>query len=323
MLYFYYGQEDYNIELELQKLKNKVVDKTFLSTNYRVYENPNPQEFIDILRTPSLMFGNVLAVINCEKYFFDTKGKISFDDKELKQIEDAIEIMPDSLNVVLVCKIERESTKKIDTRRKIYKIISKSADVQEFPEFKPYQKELATWIQKQVKKKDLIMSSEVVQFLIERLGTNLRVIDNELEKLKLAIHPEKMVKREHIQNICTSTEDIFVLTDYILKGQKDLALAEFKKLCTNKHYLEILAVLQTNFSKFAQMKVDSVDKSSFEIASKAHMPEFIVKKQLEKLKNVPMDRIIKIRQNLLEAEYRIKTGEIAFYELPVEMALLG
>ena len=168
MLYFYYGQEDYNIELELQKLKNKVVDKTFLSTNYRVYENPNPQEFIDILRTPSLMFGNVLAVINCEKYFFDTKGKISFDDKELKQIEEAIEIMPDSLNVVLVCKIERESTKKIDTRRKIYKIISKSADVQEFPEFKPYQKELATWIQKQVKKKDLIMSSEVVQFLIER-----------------------------------------------------------------------------------------------------------------------------------------------------------
>ena len=36
-----------------------------------------------------------------------------------------------------------------------------------------------------------------------------------------------------------------------------------------------------------------------------------------------MDRIIEIRQNLLEAEYRIKTGEISFYELPVEMAILG
>ena len=71
------------------------------------------------------------------------------------------------------------------------------------------------------------------------------------------------------------------------------------------------------------MKVDSVNKSSFEIASKTKVPEFIVKKQLEKLKNVPMDRLIKIRQNLLEAEYRVKTGEIAFYELPVELALLG
>jgi len=323
MLYFYHGQEDFNIEIELQKLKTKIVDKAFLATNYRVYNNPQFQEFIDILRTPSLMFGNVLVVINCEKYFFDTKGKINFDDKQLKQIEEAIETMPDSLHIVLVCKIERESTKKLDTRRKLYKIITKFATVQDFPEYKSYQKELATWIQKQVKKKDLIISSEIIQFLIERLGTNLRIIDNELEKLKLAIHPEKMIKKEHVQNICTSTEDIFVLTDYILKGQKDLALLEFKKLCTNKHYLEILAVLQTNFTKIAQMKVDSVSKNAFEIATKVHMPEFIVKKQLEKIKNIPMDKIIKIRQNLIEAEYRIKTGEISFYELPVEMAILG
>ena len=167
------------------------------------------------------------------------------------------------------------------------------------------------------------MSYDTVQFFIERLGTNLRVIDNELEKLKLAVYPEKMVKKEHIQNICTSTEDIFVLTDYILKGQKDMALLEFNKLCTNKHYLEILAVLQTNFSRLAAIKVDSVDKNSFEIASKHRMNEFIVKKQLEKLRNVPMDRIIKIRKNLLEAEYRVKTGEMAFYELPVELGILG
>lgn len=323
MLYFYHGQEDFLIELELQKLKEKIVDKAFIATNYRTYDNPKFQELMDILRTPSLMFGNVLAIISCEKYFFDTKGKINFEDKELKEIEQAIELMPESLNIVFVCKIERATTKKVDTRRKLYKILAKHATMTEFAEFKPYQKELASWIQKQVKSKDMMISSEVVQFLIERLGTNLRVIDSELEKLKLAIHPEKMIKKEDIQNVCTSSEDIFLLTDYILKGQKDLALLEFKKLCVNKHYLEILAVLQTNFSKLAVMKVDAVSMNSFEIASKTKMPEFIVKKQLEKLKNVPMDRLIEIRRNLLEAEYRVKTGEIAFYELPVELALLG
>lgn len=323
MLYFYYGQEDFNIETELQKLKSKIVDKTFLSTNYRVYDNPKFNELTDILRTPPLMFGNILCVINCEKYFFDTKGKINFDDKELKQLEDIFSSMLENLYVVFVCRIDRESTKKIDTRRKLFKIISKYASVTEFPEFKPYQKELALWIQKQAKKKDLIISSDTVQFLIERLGTNLRIIDNELEKLKLAIYPEKMVKKEHVQNICTSTEDVFALADYILKGQKDKALLEFKKLCTNKHYLEILAVLQTNFSRLAAVKIDSADKNPSEIAFKHHMNEFIVKKQLEKLKNVSADRIIQIRENLLEAEYRVKTGEIAFYELPVELALLS
>jgi DNA polymerase-3 subunit delta len=195
--------------------------------------------------------------------------------------------------------------------------------MQEFPEFKSYQKELVAWVQKTAKSKDLILAGDVIQFLIERLGVNLRVIENELEKLKLALYPTKMVKKEDIQNICTSSEDIFLLTDYILKGQKDLALLEFKKLSTNKHYLEILAVLQTNFSKLASIKVDSVSLNSFEIASKTKLPEFVVKKQLEKLKNVPMDKIIKIRENLLQAEYRVKTGEIAFYELPVELALLS
>ena len=69
MIYFLHGQEDYLIEQELQKLKSKIVDKTFLATNYRVVENPKYLELIDILRTPSLMFGNVFIVINCEKYF--------------------------------------------------------------------------------------------------------------------------------------------------------------------------------------------------------------------------------------------------------------
>ena len=323
MIYFLHGQEDYLIEQELQKLKSKIVDKMFLATNYRVVENPKYLELIDILRTPSLMFGNVFIVINCEKYFFDAKGKINFEDKELKEIEETIASMPESLHIAFVCKIDRESTKKIDTRRKLYKILAKNAQMREFQEFKPYDKEFASWIQKTAKSKDLILANDVLQFLIERLGVNLRVIENELEKLKLALYPTKMVKKEDIQNICTSSEDIFLLTDYILKGQKDLAMLEFKKLSTNKHYLEILAVLQTNFSKLASIKVDSVNHNSFEIASKTKLPEFIVKKQLEKLKNVPMDKIIQIRNNLLQAEYRVKTGEIAFYELPVELALLS
>jgi DNA polymerase III delta subunit len=128
----------------------------------------------------------------------------------------------------------------------------------------------------------------------------------------LKIHSPIITTHKILKSLSTLCEDIFLLTDYILKGQKDLALLEFKKLSTNKHYLEILAVLQTNFSKLASIKVDSVSLNSFEIASKTKLPEFVVKKQLEKLKNVPMDKIIKIRENLLQAEYRVKTGEISF-----------
>ena len=44
---------------------------------------------------------------------------------------------------------------------------------------------------------------------------------------------------------------------------------------------------------------------------------------MSSLKNVPMDKLVDIRKKLLDAEYKVKTGEIAFYELPIELALLG
>lgn len=324
MLYFFFGQEEFNIEIELNKLKSKIVDKAFLSTNYKVCDNPHAGDLIEILRTPPLMFGKVLAVINCDKYFFDAgKGKVNFEDNELKQLEEALQDVPESLTVVFVCRIDRDCSKKIDTRRKIHKIISKYCETKEFPEFKAYQREYATYIQKQGKQKDLVLSSDVVNFLIERLGTNLRMVDSELEKLKLLIYPEKTVKKEDVKKICSQTEDIFLLADYILYGQKDLALNEYRKLCSDKHYLEILAVLQTSFAKMLAMKIDSAKLSSLEIAGKLKMPEFIVRKRLGEMKNISATRLIEIRKNLLIAESRIKTGEIGFYDLPVEMALMS
>lgn len=106
-------------------------------------------------------------------------------------------------------------------------------------------------------------------------------------------------------------------------GRLDLAMNEYRKLCAEKHYLEILAVLQTSFGRLISIKADSERMSAFEISTKVHLPEFIVKKQLQKMNNVSLDKLIKIRGNLLLAETRIKTGDIGFYDLPIEMALLS
>lgn len=324
MLYFYFGQEEFNIEIELEKLKSKTVEKAFISTNYKLLDNPQPNALIEVLRTPPLMFGKVLAVVNCEKYFFDTgKGKVNFDDKEIEMLEEALQDVSDNLTVVFVCRVDRDSTKKVDTRRKLYKVLAKYCETKEFAEFKAYQKEYASHIQKIAKQKDLFLPFDVISFLIERLGTNLRLVDTELDKLKLLIYPEKNVKKEDIKNICSQTEDIFLMTDYLLAGRRDLAMNEYQKLCAQKHYLEILAVLQTNFGRMLAMKLDSMKLSSMEIAGKVKLPEFVVRKQLQKMKDVSVDDLIAIRENLLKAESRIKTGEIGFYDLPIEMAVLS
>lgn len=64
----FYGEEDYNIEQEIGKLK-KGLDKNFLEMSFKTYDNPKFPDLISILRSQPMMFGKMLIVINCLDYF--------------------------------------------------------------------------------------------------------------------------------------------------------------------------------------------------------------------------------------------------------------
>ena len=118
-VYFYYGEEDFNIELEINQKKSSL-NKDFLAMNFQVLDNPEYPELITALRTPPMMFGNMLVVINSEKYFSGTKNY--FEDTELDDIDDALKNNPESLDIIFVVRLPRDEGKKLDSRRKLYKI---------------------------------------------------------------------------------------------------------------------------------------------------------------------------------------------------------
>ena len=116
-IYLFYGDEDYNIELEIKKLKKKLLDENFASMNFKVADSPHYAELISLLRTQPMMFGNQIIVINCENYFTKT-----FEDSELDEISKALEDNTSSLHIIFVATLPRNEGKKIDSRKKIYKI---------------------------------------------------------------------------------------------------------------------------------------------------------------------------------------------------------
>ena len=61
-VYFYYGEEDFNIELEIEKMKSKL-NQDFIAMNFQNLDNPEYTELITALRTPPMMFGDMLIVI--------------------------------------------------------------------------------------------------------------------------------------------------------------------------------------------------------------------------------------------------------------------
>ncbi len=318
-VYFFYGDEDFNIELELETMRSKL-NPDFLSMSFQTLDNPEYPELINALRTPPMMFGDMLIVINSDKYFSGNKNY--FEEAELEDIEDALKNNPESLNVVFVVRLPRDENKKLDSRRKLYKILSKH-NPKEFAAFKTYKTaEIAAWIKQRAKKKDLSLKDEAIELLIEQIGNNLRQFDGELDKLKLIAYPEKLITRKMVEDIAISNQDLFNITEMIMKNEKDKALLEFKKLTDRKHPLEILAATQTLLRKWIIIKTKSSSCSPMELSKLTGQHEFVVKQSLAKLKNTKAADLVNLRQNLYEVECKIKSAEALDIVSEVEIALI-
>lgn len=317
-VYFFYGDEDFLIDSEIESMRSKL-NPDFISMSYKTFDNPQYPELINILRTPPMMFGESLFIINADKYFSSKEN--FFEDSELEDIEDALKNNPDMLNIVFAAKLSRDEGKKIDSRRKLYKILSKF-NMQEFQAFKTYKTaEIADWIRRRAKKKDLLLKDDAVNLLIELLGNDLRKFDTELDKLKLIAYPEKTVTKKMVEDIAVSNQDLFNITELIMKNRKDEALLEFKKLTDKKHPLEILAAIQTMLRKWIIIKTKSTLSPS-ELSKIAGMHEFVVKQTLQKLKNTSTSDLVRLKQNLFNAECKIKSGESLDINSEVEIALI-
>lgn len=318
-VYFYYGEEDYNIDLAIEELKSKL-NPDFLAMSLQNLDNPEYTELSNALRATPMMFGDMLTIINVDEYFFSKKSY--FEDKDLDDIEDALKNNTDLHNIVFVVKLPRDEGKKLDSRRKLFKILSKF-NAKEFQPFKTYKvDEIVNWINQRAKQKGLKVEQSASELLVEQIGNNLRQFDAELDKLALIAYPEKVVTKKMVEDISISNQDLFNITEMIMKNQKDKALLELKKLTDKKHPLEILSAIQTMLRKWIIIKTKSSALSAFELSKLTGQHEFVVKQTITKLKNAKIADLVNLKQNLFEVECKIKSAEALDIVSEVEIALI-
>lgn len=315
-VYFFYGDEDFNIEKEIDKLK-KGLDKNFLEMSFKTYDNPKFPDLISVLRSQPMMFGKMLVIINCLDYFIKT-----FDDKQIKEIESALENNNENLDIAFVAALPREGGKKLDSRKKLFKVLAKhnAKECASIPSYKTA--ELEDWVKKSAKSKSLKINPDAVTALISQVGNNLRQLDGELEKLKLMCFPDKIATKEMVKEICISNEDLFAFSDYLMVGEKDKALLEYRKLLEKKYPLEILSTLQTMLRRWIVIKARASELTPFELGKLTGQHEYVVKLSIQKLKKTNLKDLVKMKKNLTEAEFKIKSGQAFNVEDEVENAFL-
>lgn len=315
-VYFFYGDEDFNIEKEIDKLK-KGLDKNFLEMSFKTYDNPKFPDLISVLRSQPMMFGKMLIVINCIDYFTKT-----FDDKQLKEIESAIENNNENLDIAFVAALPRDGGKKLDSRKKFFKILAKqnSKECASIPTYKTA--ELEDWVKKSAKSKSLKINPDAAAALVSQVGNNLRQLDGELDKLALMCYPDKAATKEMVKDICISNEDLFAFSDFLMAGEKDKALLEYRKLLEKKYPLEILSTLQTMLRRWIVIKAKASELTPFELGKLTGQHEYVVKLAIQKLKKTNLKDLVQLKKNLTNAEFKIKSGQSFNVEEEVENAFM-
>ena len=148
------------------------------------------------------------------------------------------------------------------------------------------------------------------------------MLDSELEKLKVFCN-DKTATAENVKEICVNNEDLFAFIDYLTTDNKQKALEEYNKLLNTTYPLAILSVLHSMLHSKIYIKANSSKYSSDEIAKNINMNPYRVKIELQKMKNVSLKKLVQLKENLSDAEYKIKSGQSNLSpEREIEYAIL-
>ena len=199
--------------------------------------------------------------------------------------------------------------KKPDSRKKLYKELIKLTTPKEFASFRAYEEyKLIPIIKKMADEIELKINNPEISLLIQTVGSSLRDISSQLEKLKLYAHPSNQVTEKMVNEVVCDKSDIFTLIDLVLKKEYSEALELISKILQKDHYLSVLAFSQTIMTNHLKLKIYSKNLSGYDLSIKMGMKEAAVRINLEKIAKITLKELVRLKVNLTQAEYMLKTG---------------
>ena len=305
MVYLLYGTEDFEIEEEIKKL-SKDIDEMNIS-KYDL-NNDMLSLALEDAKTISLFGDKKLVIADNANMFTGSTSK----DSEL--IEEYLNHINENTTLVLIVHND-----KLDTRKKITKLIKKVGKVQEFND------ELDTTSLVRRLFKDYNIDYKTIQLFIDRVGNNPLIIQSEINKIKIYKDNDKNITEEDILNLTAKLIeiDIFKLIDYIVRKNKEKALElYYEMLKMNEEPIKIVVILANQFRIMYQSK-ELLKKgySEKDIASTLKIHPYRVKLAIQNSRNYTSDILLKNLNALADIDIGIKTGTIN-KDLALELFIL-
>ena len=307
MTYLLYGTNDYLINQEIEKLKekNNITDNDV--TRYDYTETLIKDIIDDATLVP--LFSNKKMIIVDNSTIFESTSK----KEDTVVLEKYLSSTNDFTIIIFIDKVD-----KLDERKKIYKLLKDNNSVIECNTLN---------INNLVKEKfeSYKIDSNTITKFINRVGTNPYNLINEIEKLKIFKINEKVITDEDIKFASKNIEDnIFDLINYIVNKNSEKVIDIYHDLLSRgSEPIAILVLIANQFRIILQSKLLYYKGyTEKDIASTLSIHPYRVKLAIQNSRNYSNELLIEYIDKLATLDYEIKSGE-KDADTGLELFLLG
>lgn len=291
MVYLLYGLNNFEIDSEIKKL-TKDYDKMNIS-KYDLTET-DIKEVINDAETFSMFADNKVVIAENAIMFTSSGANTEIIENYLNHINP---------HTILIFTVNAE---KVDERKKITKLIKKNYKLISFNEASSP----SAFVKRQLSGYNI--TSSVIAFLIDRVGSNPLILENEINKIK-AYKDDKTITKEDIVKLTNKNQeiDIFKLIDDIVEKNKDEALAIYHEMLkVGEEPLKIIILLATQFRLMYQSKeLAKKGYSEKNIADTLKVHPYRVKLALQKGRKYKSETLLNYLLTLANIDIAIKTGK--------------
>lgn len=314
MFYILHGEDEFSRSETLADLKRKLGDPAWLDLNTTILDGRKlTLEELQHACDAIPFFGDRrLVMVEGLLTRLEPRGDDSGDKAERNSLADRLIAylgrLPETTRLIFL------EYKTLSKNNPILKYASKSGKDRAFVrEFQPLKKDdIAGWIQKRVKAKGGSIHPAAVAQLEAYLGNDLRLLDQEIEKLLTYLNGERAISEADVQRLVSSVREasVFEMVDAVAARDRRRALSLLHGLLEDGQApLYLLAMLVRQFRILIQLRELSGQGAGPEaIRAKLGLHPFVVEKGLRQARNFNLAQLDLIYDRLLATDAAIKTG---------------
>jgi DNA polymerase-3 subunit delta len=306
-VYLFSGDETYLLQQEIKSLRKRVINPDMAALSHKRLEKPNMGQVLELLGTITFSLGGDSLYEIHEFQPLQKAMEDPADKAQLEALKTLVHETPSDRHVVFI-------STKIDRKVSFAKWMAsqKTFTVKDFKKLDFWKTDDAVqFLMQDAKQKSIQLTPQAAHALVEGMGVDLQVLVNETEKLAIYAH-NRPITPDDVKVLSNHHDNTFKMLGLWITGKPKMMVFQIlDEILLKQHPVQLYALMQSHLNSLYRLKLLAENgMNPNDIAERVKKHPFKVKKDLEEIQRVPLARLGELKEQLIEMEWKTKTGQI-------------